>query len=966
MSFITLYRTQLKQHTTSTLLLSVLIFFTVLVVILRLSLSAIIILSSEKWLASQQLVANIERIEISLFSGHVALHNVEAQNAQQQGFNIGELTLDWNWRPLFSNHVEINQLTLRDFSINAELHHDGTMNIGGIKLPANQATSIQTEETEQAQASIWQATIHNIELNNIKTCVAQLDQGNQPVLDYCSELEQLQWQGQLAYLPESTELQNTQSSLAVYTDGRFNLKMLKLHNNLLELDLLNIGEITLPHVKLESLDTIQLQTLNISQLSLLQQSTGNAAEKTAIGKQINHLLAFDNLKLGPVSIVQSHEIALGDIALRGLRSQAYINADNRLDIAAWIPGQSTQATDQDSDTSKTDEETQANSTATQQKSDTQPRSNSTDDQAIHLSINNIQLSDSKLCTEHAGNSQLKPLGYCLTLDDISWQGELNYGKPKDKTDDTKSPALPLYASGDFTVSQLGMQNNALQLKLLSVDRIQLDKIAMQTIEHIDIASLTIEQLATLERSKQSIENTSDPQTPYIVSFDQFSIQPIQLAPNEITLGKVKLTGSQATIVINQQGEAELKQWQVQPAAVENSQTTDASDNRPTDSVEKENDKADKDVKKAVEKDTITGTQTETQSASNTENALRVSLEELVFHTDRKTTFIDRSGQETMRLVIEQIDLQLKSINSIADEQQSSASLFIRLEDQATMKLDAQGTPLAEKPGIKGTGSISALDLRTFSPMSRQQIGQSIRSGQLDAELDINVEKGEVDSLLDLKLHHFVLRTLNEKEAEKLNKKLGFPLNTSLNLLRDKDDKIHLSIPITQDMDNLNIDIKPVIYKALSKSVSSAIVNYYTPFGLIFVAESLFDMATALRFKPVIFNLGEATLTEHNREELEKLATVMNERPGIHLTLCGYSNMHDLPQTGTDTANKSTAEKPSVEISREQRQLLIQLGESRSSVIKQYLVNEQQISASRLVECEAEYAADAIAGVEIKL
>ena len=320
----------------------------------------------------------------------------------------------------------------------------------------------------------------------------------------------------------------------------------------------------------------------------------------------------------------------------------------------------------------------------------------------------------------------------------------------------------------------------------------------------------------------------------------------------------------------------------------------------------------------------------------------------------------------MQLVIEQIDIQVKNIDSAADAQQGTASLLIQLEDQAILKLDVQGRLLTDKPDFKGTGIISALDLRNFSPIAKQQIGHSIRSGQLDAVLDINVEQGQVDSLLDLKLHHFVLRTMNEEEAEKLNSELGFPLNMSLNLLRDKDDKIQLSIPITQNADNLSIDIKPVIYKALSKSVSSAIVNYYTPFGLIFVAESLFDMATALRFKPVIFNLGEATLTEHNKKELEKLATVMNERPGIHLTLCGYSNMHDLPQTGTDTANKSTTEKPSIEISTEQRQQLIQLGESRSSVIKQYLVNEQQISASRLVECEAQYATDAIAGVEIKL
>ena len=135
---------------------------------------------------------------------------------------------------------------------------------------------------------------------------------------------------------------------------------------------------------------------------------------------------------------------------------------------------------------------------------------------------------------------------------------------------------------------------------------------------------------------------------------------------------------------------------------------------------------------------------------------------------------------------------------------------------------------------------------------------------------------------------------------------------------------------------------------------------------MFVAESLFDLATALKFQPVIFNPAEASLTDSGKTELDKLATVMSERPGIHLTLCGFTNKNDLPQSAANTASQPATDKPAVEISAEQRQQLLQLAGLRSSVVKQYLINSHKISASRLVECEAEYAADAIAGVEIKL
>lgn len=951
MSFISQYREQLKQHTTSTLLLTALILFTLLLVILRLSLSAIIILSAERWLASQQLDANIERIEISLFNGRVSLHNAEAQNVQQQGFKVGELTLDWDWLPLFHKQVEISQVTLRDFSINAELQHDGALNIGGIILADNKVENTAQEQTEQSQASNWQVTVNNIQLSNIEVCVAQLDENKQPVLDYCSQFAQLEWQGQLAYLPEATASQNAPSALAIYTDGRFNLQALQLHNNLLDLNLLTIGEISLPHVKLQSLNSIRLQTVDISQLAMLQQVTNNSAEQTRVDPPINHLLAFEKLQLGPVSITQNRQIALGDITLSGLRSRASIRQDNQLDITDWIPGEATQNTDQPVDTGiTTGNESQSKTNSSQPASVKQkPSSTNVDDQSVHLEINNIQLDDSRLCTDHAGNSQLKPLVYCMSLDNAQWQGTLSYGQQASNKDN-KLTALPVYAHGTFSLHSLQIKNHSLNLNLLSVDDVQLKEIEVETAAHIDIATVIIEQLSTFERSQQSHDDTGESQPSYIVSFEQFSMQPIKLATDEIAFGKVKLTGSQAYIVINQQGETELAQWHVQPSTTEDSQATEPRKKSQTARNQKEAEKT---------------SETSSTSATAT-NKLHFSLDEFVFHSEKKTTFIDLSTEQKMKLVIEQIDFQLKNIDSASTKQQSSASLLIRLEDQATLKLDAQGTPLAEEPDIKGSGNISALDLRGFSPIVRKQLGQSIRSGQLDAELDINVKQGHADSLLDLKLRHFVLRTLNEEEAEKLDKNLGFPLNTSLNLLRDKDNKIHLRIPITQDVDNLDVDIKPVIYKALSRSVSSAIVNYYTPFGLVFVAESLFDLATALKFNPVLFNPGEANLTEMGKVELEKLATIMDQRPGIHLTLCGFSNLSDIPQANVSAENKSTTEKPVVEISAEQRQQMVQLGGSRSSVVKQYLINTHQISASRLVECEAEYAADGIAGVEIKL
>lgn len=936
MSFINQYRTQLKQHTISTLLLSLLILFTLVLVILRLSLSAIIILSAERWLATQSLDASIQRIEISLLNGRVSLHDAHAQNAQQQGFNIGELTLDWDWLPLFNQQVEINEVILRDFSLDIELQQAGELNIGGIQLAAATAQE-PAEDTpgEQTEGASWQAAVHRIDLSNIQLCAKQLDNNQQALLDYCSKLQHFNWQGELAYRPLQTQNNNTNAALPLYVNGGLTLQSLQLHNRQLQRDLLQVANVKLPQLNIDSLDQIKLETIEIETLSFLQQAVADTSAEHDSETTTEPLLGFAQLQIGPLSVTQQRQIALGNISLNGLRSHASITADNQLDIQSWLTAQSTPPTETD------------NQQAAETSSQTTDNAPATVSKPLELAINNVHLSDTQLCTRHAGNAQIKPLHYCVTLKDVDWQGELAYGKHT--SDNTATAQIPIYVNGQFALDQLRIINHQLKLNLLAIDTVQIDQLSIDTPARITMNSLQMDQFAAFQRSQQQRDSTELLNTAYIYAFEQLRVTSASISTSSIALGEISMTGSETLFVIEPQGKAEINRWLIQTEATE---TTAAS--------------TDKDEQPQAETAIANSTQADPQAQTATDNSLNFSLDEFIYKTDKPQGFIDLSGEQQMQLLIDVIDIHLQNLSTKADATPALATLLIRLSDQASLKLDAQGSPLTDKPSMQGKLQIAALDLRNFSPVVRQQLGQSIRSGQLDAQLDIDIKQGQADSLLDLTLHHFVLRTLNEEEAEKLNKDLGFPLNASLNLLRDKDNKIHLSIPITQDINNLDIDIKPVIYKALSKSVSSAIVNYYTPFGLVFVAESLFDLATALKFQPVIFNPAEASLTDSGKTELDKLATVMSERPGIHLTLCGFTNKNDLPQSAANTASQPATDKPAVEISAEQRQQLLQLAGLRSSVVKQYLINSHKISASRLVECEAEYAADAIAGVEIKL
>ncbi|HEY9201986.1 MAG TPA: hypothetical protein VIQ81_10355, partial [Gammaproteobacteria bacterium] len=553
MSFINHYRTQLKQHTISTLLLSLLILFTLVLVILRLSLSAIIILSAERWLATQSLDASIQRIEISLLNGRVSLHNAHAQNAQQQGFNIGELTLDWDWLPLFNQQVEINEIILRDFSLDIELQQAGELNIGGIQLAA--ATAQETAEdtpSEQTEGASWQAAVHRIDLSNIQLCATQLDNNQQALLDYCSKLQHFNWQGELAYRPLQAQNNNTNAALPLYVNGGLTLQSLQLHNRQLQRDLLQVASVKLPQLNIDSLDQIKLETIEIETLSFLQQAVADTSAEHDSETTTEPLLGFAQLKVGPLSVTRQRQISLGDISLNGLRSHASITADNQLDIQPWLTAQSTPPTETD------------NKQAAETSSQATDNAPVTVSKPLELAINNVHLSDTQLCTRHAGNAQIKPLHYCVTLKDVDWQGELAYGKHT--SDNTATAQLPVYVNGQFALDQLRIINHQLKLNLLVIDTVQINQLSIDTPAEITIGSLQMDQFAAFQRSQQQRDSTELLNTAYIYAIEQLRVTPASISTDSIALGQISVTGSETLFVIEPQGKAEINRWLIQTEA----------------------------------------------------------------------------------------------------------------------------------------------------------------------------------------------------------------------------------------------------------------------------------------------------------------------------------------------------------------------------------------------------------------
>ena len=69
-------------------------------------------------------------------------------------------------------------------------------------------------------------------------------------------------------------------------------------------------------------------------------------------------------------------------------------------------------------------------------------------------------------------------------------------------------------------------------------------------------------------------------------------------------------------------------------------------------------------------------------------------------------------------------------------------------------------------------------------------------------------------------------------------------------------------------------------------------NALQPLGTIMLVASVAGKAARPRFEPLTFAAGFTEITPESAEYLNKIAELLEERPGLSLTFCGVSTLDD--------------------------------------------------------------------------
>ncbi|MCF6284311.1 MAG: DUF748 domain-containing protein [Candidatus Hydrogenedentes bacterium] len=531
---------------------------------------------------------------------------------------------------------------------------------------------------------------------------------------------------------------------------------------------------------------------------------------------------------------------------------------------------------------------------------------------------NTKLTLSSVLSLGALNADIQAYGVTVGQEEFSASiaGDLDLGEP-----------LEGILKSSFSSSALVITDQRTDGALLRIEKSEITDFSLDLAGTMGLKELQMAQVQFLE---QKGDNVGD--APFAVSLGNLETKKLSAQTTSASIGTIALEDLQGFLGIQTDGSLELAPYLPEP-------------------------KEGKEAEASVSKDEI--------------SPFAVQLGELTIDGESSFRFVDRSMAMPVSLDVAPFTFRL----GVVDSAHPTASTPLKFDAQSGdyTRLDVTGTvaPLDSGGTFDLTAKLEGLSLPTFSPYTERKMGYRLKSGLLGAEASMKATQGQLDSVLDLVLNKFALERLSAEEKDELTEQLGVPVNTALSLLRDKEDAIKLTIPITGDLADPDLSMGDAVRQAtlgaVRKSAMAVVAplgaaSLFPPLGAAMLVGKLAKKAGKTGFESVVFEPGAEVLSEEARTYLDKLGDVLGKRPGITLTFCARLSAADqqalapkeLFPLEEEEFRQTGAPLPQVVLETdtpsERQTNLIALGTAREEAMKAYLVTQHDIAPERIFLC----------------
>ena len=309
------------------------------------------------------------------------------------------------------------------------------------------------------------------------------------------------------------------------------------------------------------------------------------------------------------------------------------------------------------------------------------------------------------------------------------------------------------------------------------------------------------------------------------------------------------------------------------------------------------------------------------------------LDATVYDSSVNYSETNELGQTIIALT--ELEVDIDQLNSSLPEKPSKLSLNSKFGEFGTIEASGQSSLMDIGADTQLAIETNQIDLITLSLLIESALDRSIESGQLSSQNAIAIKERQLKVENELRLDQFQLAgSTNEEQDDPLE--LGIPLNTALNLLRDKNDRIELQLPVDGSLDDPEFSLQPVINKALFKSIRTGVMTQVGPLFAVSAIGKALDIKDALSLKPIYFENLSVALDDEAIANIDSLADLLKKRSKISIRLCPvYTKTENeaKPQADNQPSNGD------------------QLSTQRLSAVKERLL-KAGIEGQRIVPCAA--------------
>ncbi len=242
-------------------------------------------------------------------------------------------------------------------------------------------------------------------------------------------------------------------------------------------------------------------------------------------------------------------------------------------------------------------------------------------------------------------------------------------------------------------------------------------------------------------------------------------------------------------------------------------------------------------------------------------------------TNTSADFTDHSISPNVNMSIQQISGTIAGISS-EELQHADVNLHARVDNVGPAAITGVINPFSKDQTNEIKIAVNDVDLTGVSAYSGKFAGYRIAKGKLNVALDYHLHGRNLKSENVITLDQFTFgEKVNSPDATHLPVRLGIAL------LKDRNGKIVLDVPIEGSLDDPQFRLHKVITRALWNIVEKAITSPFAVLGAMFGSK---DQDISYQDFPA----GSAELSPASKEKLDVLVKALFERPGLQMEITG--------------------------------------------------------------------------------